>query len=146
MAKRPMLEIPRGDRPFRLYTDYCSDGVGAVLTQLDEFGIERVVEFASRSLKGAECTYGSYEGEVLALIWALEYFSHYLLYQTFDVYTDNAAVKWLFSASKVTPKIARWISYISQFTFRILHVTGTKNPADGFSRLPVDTSPKSVSE
>ena len=32
MAKQPMLEIPRGGRPSRLYIDYCSDGVGAIIT------------------------------------------------------------------------------------------------------------------
>ena len=38
-----------------------------------------VIEYASRSLRGVELNYLAYEGEILAIHWALQKFRHYLL-------------------------------------------------------------------
>ena len=51
-----------------------------------------MIEYASRSLRGAEINYPAYEGEVLALHWALEKFRHYLHGVYFELYTDNKAL------------------------------------------------------
>ena len=37
------------------------------------------IEYASKSLRGAELNYPTYEGEILAIYWALTKFRHYLL-------------------------------------------------------------------
>ena len=52
----------------------------------------RVIEYASRSLRGAEINYPAYEGEVLALHFALEKFRHYIHGVHFTLYTDNKAL------------------------------------------------------
>ena len=51
-----------------------------------------VVEYASRSLRGAELNYLAYKGEVLAVHWALEKFRYYLLGQKFTLITNNKAL------------------------------------------------------
>ena len=51
-----------------------------------------VLEYASRSLRGAELNYPAYEGEVLAVHWAFEKFRHYLLGRSFTLVTDNKAL------------------------------------------------------
>ena len=38
-----------------------------------------VIEYAIRSLRGAKLNYPAYEGEILAIHWALQKFRHYLL-------------------------------------------------------------------
>ena len=50
------------------------------------------MEYASRSLRGAEYNYPAYEGEVLAIHWSLEKFRHYLFGTKFILYTDNKAL------------------------------------------------------
>ena len=51
-----------------------------------------VIEYGSRALRGAEYNYPAYEGEILAIHWALEKFRHYLLGKKFSIVTDNKAL------------------------------------------------------
>ena len=53
-------------------------GVGAVLSQIDEQGVERPVVYASRTLSQAERNYSQLEKEVLALIFGTKRFHNYL--------------------------------------------------------------------
>ena len=66
----PSLHLPNSSKTFFLSTDFCIDGIGAVLSQKDDKNNEIPIEFASRSLNTHEKKYGSYEGELLAVIWA----------------------------------------------------------------------------
>ena len=67
------------NRPFILATDFSTFGLGASLSQVDETGTEVPIEFASRSLNEHEKRYASYEGEVLAVVWAMTKFRYYLI-------------------------------------------------------------------
>ncbi|CAI7785181.1 unnamed protein product [Closterium sp. NIES-53] len=51
--------------------------MGAVLAQM-KGEEEKVVAFASRSCNAAEANYSSYEGEGLAVVWAVKHFRVYL--------------------------------------------------------------------
>ena len=53
----PMLAFPDLDRPFILDTDASDKGIGAVLSQRDDNGSERVVAYASKSLSRVEQHY-----------------------------------------------------------------------------------------
>jgi hypothetical protein len=50
----PVLVLPRRGRPFRVRCDWSKKGIGGVLLQEDEAGVERVVAYGSRSCNGAE--------------------------------------------------------------------------------------------
>ena len=52
--------------PFILHTDASNEGLGAVLYQ-KHGGIDRVIAYASRSLRGAERLYPAHKREFLAL-------------------------------------------------------------------------------
>ena len=52
--------------PFKLHTDASGAGLGAVLYQ-EQDGKERVISFASRSLKPSENNYPAHKLEFLAL-------------------------------------------------------------------------------
>jgi hypothetical protein len=60
-------------------TDWSNHGIGAVLGQLKEEGHEYIVACISRSLNKHEDNYSSYEGEMLAAVWAIKTFRPYLL-------------------------------------------------------------------
>ncbi|CAI7823352.1 unnamed protein product, partial [Closterium sp. NIES-53] len=64
-----VLRLPAADQPFILYTDWSSQGMGAILCQEVE-GVEKVVAYTSRSCNPAEAQYSSYIGEGLAAVWA----------------------------------------------------------------------------
>ena len=57
--------------PFKLHTDACDTGLGAVLYQTREDGTKAVIAYASRSLNKAESHYPAHKLEFLALKWAV---------------------------------------------------------------------------
>ena len=118
-------------------TDWSNHGIGAVLGQLNEEGQEYIVACISRSLNKHEANYSSYEGEMLAAVWAIKTFRPYLLGLKFDVVTDHSPLQWLMSNLELTGKHARWALALQEYDFTIRHRAGiTHQNADVPSRYP----------
>ena len=84
----PILAYADFSKPFKLHTDACGMGLGAVLYQTWEDGTKAVIAYASRSLSKAESHYPAHKLEFLALKWAVvKKFHEYLYGSTFDIYT-----------------------------------------------------------
>ncbi|GFU94457.1 retrovirus-related Pol polyprotein from transposon gypsy [Trichonephila clavipes] len=83
------MKFPDFKKPFELFTDESSIGVGAVLNQE-----QRPVIFASRTLSAAERNYTvtERERECLAVVWALNKFRAYLGSLPIKVITDHTAL------------------------------------------------------
>ena len=54
LISSPILGFPDTDKDYVLYTDASDVGIGAVLTQKDENGTERVISFASKAFSDSE--------------------------------------------------------------------------------------------
>src|SRR6185369_10926866 len=91
LISAPILTYPDFEKPFVLMTDGSAHGLGAVLAQIDEKGKEKVVAYASSSLVGAQKNYSATELEMLAVVWAIEYFRQFLEYRHFTLLTDHLA-------------------------------------------------------
>src|SRR5947208_12220871 len=134
--KAPILQYPDFEKPFVLYTDASGTGLGAVLSQKDDENRERVIAYASRSLNKTEQNYGITDQECLAVIWAIKHYEQYLGLLPFQVVTDHSALKYLQTAKIPTGRRAKWIMYLQQFEFEIIHRPGKENKnADALSRL-----------
>jgi len=77
LVTAPILRRPIRGCPFQLHIDWSMLGLGAVLTQCDDEGKEFVVACANRSNNAVESCYSSYEGECLAMVWAVAHFMCY---------------------------------------------------------------------
>ena len=90
MVTAPVLGY--ADYSLVLETDASNDGLGAVLSQVQD-GKSRMIAYAERVLRGAECNmqnYSSKKLEMLVLKWVVtEKFMDFLLGDTCTVYTDN---------------------------------------------------------
>jgi len=137
LMEAPILQYPDFSKPFLIYTDASGTGLGAVLSQLNDEEKECVIAYASRSLNKAECNYGITDQECLAVVWAVKHFEQYLGLLPFKIITDHSALKFLQTADMPSGRRARWIMYLQQFKFEIIHRPGKDNKnADALSRIP----------
>ncbi|XP_040195565.1 uncharacterized protein LOC120928557, partial [Rana temporaria] len=129
LTEPPILGYPDYQKPFHLYTDASKKGLGAVLSQVQE-GKERVISYASRSLKGTERNdqnYSSFKLEFLALVWAVtEKFKDYLAATPFVAFTDNNPLAHL-NTAKLGALEQRWASRLANYDFTIKYRTGKAN-------------------
>ena len=97
----PVLAYVDYSLPFKLHIDASSTGLGAVLYQ-NQDGSDRVVAYASRSLKSSENNYSAHKLEFLALKWAVtEKFHDYLYGAEFHVVTVNNPLTYVFTTAKL---------------------------------------------
>ena len=69
-----MLVVPDGNQGFVVYTDACGTGLRVVLMQKD-----KVIAYASCQLRSHEERYPIHDLELVAVIFALKIWGHYLL-------------------------------------------------------------------
>jgi len=130
-----VLSCPVFDKPFVLDVDASLNGIGAVLSQKDESGTERVLEYYSRTLSPAEANYCITRLELLALVSAAKNFHHYLVGNVCVVRTDHSALTWLKSFRRVEGQLARWIESLQNYDLHIEYRPGRiHNNADALSR------------
>ncbi|MCG8032787.1 MAG: reverse transcriptase, partial [Candidatus Thiodiazotropha taylori] len=137
LMRPPVLAYADYSKPFKLHTDASTTGLGAVLYQNQE-GMDRVVAYASRSLKQSERNYPAHKLEFLALKWAVtEKFHDYLYGANFDVVTDNNPLTYVFTTAKLDATGQRWLAELSNYNCSISYRCGKQNSdADGLSRIP----------
>ncbi|GJP54176.1 hypothetical protein CLOM_g13274 [Closterium sp. NIES-68] len=135
----PVLDLPKKEGPFILYTDWSSGGMGAVLSQNGEAG-ECVVASACRSCNPTEANYSSYEGKGLAAVWAVHHFRVHLQGRPFTLVTDHKPLTWLMTNQTLSGRNARWAMRLQEYEFTIQHRSGsTLQHTDGLARSPPPT-------
>jgi hypothetical protein len=94
--------------PFEIMCDASDYAIGAVLGQcIDK--LPHVIYYASRTLNDAQLNYSTTKKELLAVVFALDKFRSYLLGSKIIIYSDHAALKYLFSKKYAKSRLIRWI-------------------------------------
>ena len=113
----PILVFPDYSKEFILDTDASNDGIGAVLSQVQDSGEEKVIAYASRVQSKPERQYCVTCRELLAVVTFIQQFRHYLLGRHFTQRTDHGSLKWLSNFKEPEGQLARWIEKLQEYHF-----------------------------
>jgi hypothetical protein len=142
LVEATILTFPDVSCELSIATDASEEAVGGVLQQRVD-GDQKPIAFFSSKLTPAEKKYSAYDRELLAIYKAILHFQHFLEGRPFIAWTDHKPLTYAFrkKPEKCTPRQARQLDLISQFTTDIRYVKGSENEAaDALSRINTITT------
>ena len=147
LTAAPVLALYDPNKETKISADASSFGLGAVLLQKQEDQTWRPVMFISRALTPVECRYAQIEKEALALTWACERFSDYIVGKSIIAETDHKPLVPLLTTrtlDEVPPRVQRLRMRLKRFHFKeVNHVPGKEMYiADALSRMQAENSNK----
>ena len=139
LSSNPVIALPDFSKQFILRTDASNKGIGATLMQIGSDGELHPVLYASRKLLDREMRYSTIERECLALVWAVDKFSRYLIGREFVLQTDHRPLTYLQKSKTSNGRLMRWSLALQEYHFVLVPIAGSANlEADVLSRLYVD--------
>ena len=112
----------------RVKCDASHSGLGATLDQWSDPDEWVPIAFASRYLNSQEIKYSTNELELLAVIWAVDRFKHYLLGKEFVIATDHKALTSALgehrSNKTYQSRLTRWVDWLLPYQFKVIHIPG----------------------
>lgn len=134
LTTAPVLAYPTKDDTFIVDTDASLFAIGAALSQVQN-GEERPIAFASKTLSTSQSNYCTTMRELLAAIYFIKYWHHFLWGKRFVLRTDHASLTWLMNFKEPQAMLARWLSALGNYQFDIVHRKGLLHAnADALSR------------
>jgi hypothetical protein len=130
LTTAPVLAQPDSSKPFDVYCDASSTGLGCVLMQDN-----RVIAYASRALRPHEQNYPTHDLELAAVVHALKMWRHYLMGTHCNIFTDHKSLKYIFTQADLNMRQRRWLELIKDYDLEVHYHPGKANViADALSR------------
>ena len=87
----------------------------------------KVVAYASRQLKDHEKNYSTHDLELVAVVFALKIWRHYLYGEQFEIFTDHKSLKYIFKQKDLNLRQRRWVEYLKDYDFNLSYHAGKAN-------------------
>ncbi|WVZ76647.1 hypothetical protein U9M48_024603, partial [Paspalum notatum var. saurae] len=130
LTSAPVLAQPDITKPFDVYCDASCSGLSCVLMQEG-----RVIAYTSSQLRKHEVNYPTHDLELLAVVYALKKWRHYLLGNTCHIYTDHKSLKYIFTQPELNMRQRRWLELIKYYDLEVHYHPGKASVvADALSR------------
>lgn len=148
ISATPTLAYFDPSKQIVISSDASSYGIGACLFQIDSKTSERqVVGYTSRTMTDTEKKYFQIEREALALVWAADKFSEYIIGLQVIFETDHKPLVQLLHTKPIDSlslRIQRFRMRLMRYSYEIVYVPGKHlSIADALSRSPLPHSPES---
>lgn len=121
-----------------LENDASEYGLGSTMLQQ-----EKPIAYASRALSDTEKNYAQIEKEMLAIVYALEKYHHYVYGREVIIHTDHKPLVNITqkSLAKAPKRLQSMLLRIQDYNYKLIYKPGKSIPvADALSRAPVDNS------
>ena len=122
LTEAPVLTQPTCGREYVIFGDVSLNGLGCVLMHEG-----KVVAYASRQLKPHEKNYPTHDLELVAIVFALKIWRHYLYGEKCFIYTDHKSLKYLPSQRELNLRQRRWMELIKDYDCVIDYHPGKAN-------------------
>ena len=134
-SQTPILPYANYKKPFKLHINASKNGLGAVLYQKQDDGMDHITAFASQTLSKSKRNYDAHKLEFLTLKWSvMETFHEYLYSGHFEEYTDNNPLTYILTNAKLDATRERWVASLDNYNFKIFYRSGKLNvEADALS-------------
>ncbi len=138
LVKAPILAYPDFNKPFTLYTDASSVGLGGILSQTFD-DKPRVIAYWSETLTPGQRSWSATERESLAMVHAVKYFRYFLIGRKFQLVVDHHSL--VFKMSDANSKLIKHAIQLQEYDFDIVYRSGKSHTnADAMSRPPIVTT------
>jgi hypothetical protein len=130
LTTAPVLAQPDSSKPFDVYCDASSTGLGCVLMQDNQ-----VIAYASRALRPHEQNYPTHDLELADVVHALKMWRYYLMGTHCNIFTDHKSLKYIFTQADLNMRQRRWLELIKDCDLEVHYHPGKANVvADALSR------------
>jgi hypothetical protein len=132
LTTTPILKVPDMDAKFLVCTYVSKEGLRGVLMQDG-----RVIAYISRKLRRHEENHATNNLELLAIVYSLKVWRHYLVGLKFELKTDHCGLQHIFTQSDLNARQRSWSELLSEYEFEITYIKGMVNRvADALSQRP----------
>ena len=131
-------------KPVKVQVDASLRGLGACLIQ-EHNGEDQPIIFASKSLTDAETRYANIKRELLAIVFACQHFSTYLLGRSSIAESDHKLLEMIAmkNFTNAPPRLQRMLLELQRYDVTIKYRPGAQMQlADTLSHCPARASPK----
>ena len=98
---------------------------------------DRVIAYASRQLKKHEENYPTHDLELVAIMFALKIWRHYLYGAPCRIFTDHKSLQYIFTQKELNLRQRRWLELIKDYDCIIeFHIGKANVVVDALSRRP----------
>ena len=128
LADPHTMVAPILGKPLLLYIANTEQSLGALLAQNKE-GVEKLVYYISRLMKGSELRYSTTEKVRLSLTFAMSKFNHYFLGHRVQLVTKSNPMKYLMTRPQLLGRMAQWAILTLYLDIECIRPTAIKGQA-----------------